>query len=159
MRIRHISETAAGEYFRFGGDGYVTEHTGNDVILAEVTAHEIIDPDIDKSYQYELFENFSFDNEKKPVHCSVERKIKYYELTVTNCNGYVHIGYSGDSAQLYYDGKMSDDNFYNGTEWVIPAKYLFNRKVILAIAEYTDDIYVDIKPVTSLSLDSVYVSA
>lgn len=149
----------AGEYFRFGGDGYVTEHTGNDVILAEVTAHEIIDPDIDKSYQYELFENFSFDNEKKPVHCSVERKIKYYELTVTNCNGYVHIGYSGDSAQLYYDGKMPDDNFYNGTEWVIPAKYLFNRKVILAIAEYTDDIYVDIKPVTSLSLDSVYVSA
>lgn len=147
-----------GEYFRYNEDGYVIEYTGNDIILAEITASEVSDPDIDKTYQYELFENFNFDDGKKPVHCSVERKIKYYELSVTNCNGYVHISYSGDSAQLYYDGEMCDDNFYNGTEWVVPAKHFYGKKVILAIAEYTADIYVDIKPASSLSLDKIYVT-
>ncbi|MDO4617929.1 MAG: beta-galactosidase [Clostridia bacterium] len=156
-----IAGYGAGEYFKYNGTVFEKKSAGEDVELAQITVKQIENPDIEDRFKYELFQNIRFcPRDDGIVDCEAymaERNVAYFELEVSNSNGYVHIVYSGDTAQLYYDGIMCDDNFYNGMEWIVPAKYLYGKKVVLAISEYTHDIYVDIEPKTNLSLDEVYV--
>ncbi len=156
IRLAHLGE---GRYFQYDGNSFVEHTVGDAVELAEISVTQVEKADIDKKYMYELFENFHFRGENifKFDSYMVDRKLAYFELSVSNSNGYVHIAYSGDTAQLYYDGKLCDDNFYNGMEWVVPAKHFYDKKVILVISEYTHDIYVDVEPLTNLSLDKIYV--
>ncbi len=149
----------SGRYFEYDGDSFTERTVGEEVELARITAEEIDEPDIDKTYQYELFENLHLYGETvwKFDPYMVDRKVKYWALSVSSPVGYVHIDFSGDTAQLYYDGVMCDDCFYNGMEWIVPAKHLYGREVVLAVSEYTHDIYVDVKPKTDLSLDRIYV--
>lgn len=139
-------------------DGTYTEIcVGKDCELADVKAWEIENPDIDTRYQYEFFKNRDCSEEKNGEWYKADRKVKYYEISVSNKNGYVYIDYSGDSAQLYYDGVMSDDDFYTGNKWIIPAEHFYGKKVILAIAEYTDDIYIEVPMKHKMELESIIV--
>ena len=73
------------------------------------------------------------------------RKLHFYNINLTDgSDGYLNIRYYGDVAQLYLDGEMYDDHFYNGTDWYVPVKDLVGKKIVLIIAEDTNDIYVDI---------------
>ena len=139
-------------------DGTYTEITvGKDYELAEVQVREVENPDIDTRYQYEFFKNRDCSKGKNGKWYTVDRKIRYYEISVSNKNGYVYIDYSGDSAQLYYDGVMSDDDFYTGNRWILPAEHFYGKKVILAIAEYTNDIYIEVPMKHNMKLESIVV--
>ena len=150
------------EYLKFNAKDGSFERlvAGKDLPLAEVEVKEIEKPQLDERFFYELFENC------RPVgnkawrdleYFMVDRKLKFYSIKVSNPNGFVYIDYCGDTAQLYYDGKMCDDNFYNGMKWAINAKHMYGKEVVLVISEYTHDIYVDIPPKHDLSLNDVYV--
>ena len=87
------------------------------------------------------------------------RKLHYYEIEIAEGNdGYLYIDYSGDSAQLYLDGEMYDDNFYTGISWIVPVKDLQGKKIVLVIAEYTKDIYVDIPVKQVAGIDKLTIS-
>ncbi len=148
-----------GAYFEYDGGSFIRRATGQEVRLATVSVKQVEGADVDTTYQYELLENFHLRGENifKFDSYMAERKLAYYELSVSNPYGYVHIAYSGDTAQLYYDGKLCDDHFYNGMEWVVPAKHMYGKKVVLIISEYTHDIYVDVEPTNDLSLDKISV--
>ncbi len=150
-----------GEYLLYKNGTYERFVIGKDLDLAEVSVKEIDEPKLDKTFFYELFENVRPIDPTKAwgglESFMVERKLKFYKVCVSTPYGNVHIKYSGNTAQLYYDGKMCDDNFYNGMEWVVPAKHMYGREVVLVISEHTHDIYVDVPPTNDLSLDEVYV--
>ncbi len=150
-----------GEYLAYNNGSYERFEIGEELDLADVFVSEIDEPELDKTYFYQLFENgrhYDPTREWSGIESySVDRKLRFFKLKVTTPVGNVHIQYSGDNAQLYYNGKMSDDHFYNGMEWVVPAKHMFEKDVVLVIAEYTHDIYVDVPPKTDLSLDDIYV--
>lgn len=148
-----------GVYYKYNAGSFEKLICGENAVLADIELAEVENPDIDKTYQYELLKNRNYNNGGKGEYYFADRKIRYYKLTVSNANGYVHINYSGDSAQLYYDGKMSDDDFYTGNTWIIPAEYMYGRNVILAIAEYTHDIYTDIEPKQPCGIDDISVKA
>ncbi len=154
-----IAGYGIGRYHEYDGNSFVEKTVGEEVQLAEINVREVENLDIDKTYQYELFENLHLYGETvwKFDPYLVDRKVAYWELSVDNPNGYIHIKFSGDTAQLYYDGKMCDDCFYNGMDWIVPAKHFYGKKVILAISEYTHDIYVDVPPKSNLGIDSIYV--
>ncbi len=156
-----ISGFGGGVYYEYDGNSYLCHRVERALQLANVTAQECDEPSLDDRFRYELFENFHLYGEDVWRFDSymVDRQLKFYKIEVSNQDGYVHISYSGDTAQLYYDGVMCDDHFYNGMEWVIPASHIYGREVILVISEYKHDIYVDIEPKTDLSLDNIYVSA
>ncbi len=155
----HSVGFALGICDRYEDGTYIELHVGKDYELADVEAREVENPDIDTRYQYEFFKNRDCREGKNGEWHRVERKVKYYEINVTNPNGYVYINYSGDSAQLYYDGVMSDDDFYTGHSWIIPASHFYGRKVVLAIAEFTHDIYVEVEPKQNMGIDNICVKA
>ncbi len=149
-----------GEYCRCDFDGCVALTGGEEIELANVSVKPLDTADIEKDYQYELIEKLTPWGERifKYDSSLVQRKLAFFEISVSNANGYVHIAFSGDTAQLYYDGKLCDDCFYNGMEWIIPASHFYGKKVVLVISEYLHDIYVDVEPKTDLSLDNIYVA-
>ncbi len=150
---------ALGRYFVYEGGSFTPVAAGVDLPLATLKIQEVESPDIDKCYQYELFLNRDYTDGKNGEWHTVERRIKYYEIYVDNKNGYVHIDFSADSAQLYYDGVMCDDCFYSGNTWIIPAAHMYGKKTVLALAEYTHDIYVEIEPKQDLGIDNICVKA
>ncbi len=156
-----VLPTGYGEatYYRYAGGAFETLTCGENVTLATVVCKEVSDPEVDKTYQYELRKNRDYRAGKKGEYYMAGRKLKYYEISVSSPYGYVYIEYSGDSGQLYYDGEMRDDDFYNGQPWIVPAEYMYGKKVVLALAEYTHDIYVDIPPKHDLALESICVKA
>lgn len=86
------------------------------------------------------------------------RKLHFYDIEIGDgTDGFLFIDYSGDSAQLYLDGEMYEDHHYTGRSWPIPVKDLVGKKIILIIAEYTKDIYVDIEPKTVAGIDKLEI--
>ena len=89
---------------------------------------------------------------------SKRRKLHFFEILLSGgSNGYLYVDYSGDSAQIYTDGEIYDEHFYNGMSWILPVSDLKDKKLYMVIAEYTKDIYVDIEPKTVCSIDSIEV--
>lgn len=86
------------------------------------------------------------------------RKLHFYEIDIEDgTDGYLFIDYSGDSAQLYLDGEIYEDNHYTGRLWPLPIKDLAGKKIVLVIAEYTNDIYVDIEPKQIVGIDNLLI--
>lgn len=86
------------------------------------------------------------------------RKLHFFEITLSEGDeGYLFIDYSGDSAQLYLDGEIYEDNYYTGRSWPIPVKDIVGKNIVLIIAEYTEDIYVEIKPKQIAGIDKIEI--
>lgn len=118
---------------------------------ATVSFKEVRIAPVDPRFFYILHNLASTRSKRRPLH--------FFELEITGGDeGYLYIDYSGDSAQIYADGKIYDDHFYNGMSWILPVKELVGKKLYMVIAEYTKDIYVDIEPKTACSIDNITVS-
>lgn len=72
-----------------------------------------------------------------------ERGILWYELKVKGSEGFLKLGYIGDAAQLYADGKLVADDYFYGADWVVPAKLLAGEKVYFACSQLKDDCYLE----------------
>ena len=74
-------------------------------------------------------------------------------------NGYVHIHYSGDSAQLYCDGVLAEDNFFMNADWIVPADMMDGKDCVVVVSEYKHNIYLEVEPRTDHDLHEVVVTA
>ncbi len=124
--------------------------------LAEATWEEIQDPGLDRKFFYEL-QAFAGDGET----CDYipDWPLKFYRVKVKGSNGYVHIRYSGDSAQLYCDGVLTDDNFFMNGDWIVQADLMDGKDCVVVVAEYQHNIYVEVEPRADHELHEVVVTA
>ena len=96
-------------------------------------------------------------NEQKNRYDIVKREMQYYKLTVTGEDGWLYVDYYGDSAQIYVNGELFDDHFYNGVPWILPAKALSGQSVVLVIAASRNDFYTEHPPKVPCSLNNIAV--
>lgn len=146
MNGEPVTDDEKGEYFVYDGNSFilksahVTTRTAPTVDCSPVDA-----PDFESEYFYEL-------DMEKP------RKKLWYDISVNGADGFVHIDYTGDAAQLYADGVLIADDYYYGGEWVVPASLLNGRHVILGVSELSDDVYLEVLPKKALCLNKIYTS-
>lgn len=70
-----------------------------------------------------------------------ERKRIWKKVTVSSPKGFIEIPDECDVEQLYADGQMVADKFYDGENWRVPAKLLYGKECYLVMSELKDDIY------------------
>lgn len=75
------------------------------------------------------------------LHIGGERNVTWQKISVTGSQGFVTIDYYGDAAQIYADGELVADSFYNGKDWRVPARLLDGKACYLAVSEMRDDFY------------------
>ena len=70
-----------------------------------------------------------------------ERKRTWKKVTVSTAEGFIEIPDECDVEQLYADGEMVADKFYDGENWRVPAMLLYGKECYLVMSELKDDIY------------------
>ena len=70
-----------------------------------------------------------------------ERKRTWKKVTVSTGEGFIEIPDVCDVEQIYADGEMVADKFYDGENWRVPAKLLYGKECYLVMSELKDDIY------------------
>lgn len=70
-----------------------------------------------------------------------ERKRTWKKVIVSTPEGFIEIPDECDVEQLYADGEMVADKFYDGENWRVPAKLLYGKECYLVMSELKDDIY------------------
>lgn len=142
-------------YDTFNNGIFETRHVARDYHKAAVSYYEIPDAEIDDKFLYELVTDCGAGNKCEQG----DRRLKYYKLEVFGNEGYLRIQYSGDSAQIYVNGKLYDDNFYNGSDWILPTSELENQEIVIVVAEYQHNLYVDIEPKATCDINSMTVTS
>lgn len=95
---------------------------------ARLKTEKIEKPPFQPKYEYEL-------------NYGGKREIQWYKISVSSPYGFVDIDYIGDTAQIYINGELTADDFYNGRVWRISAELLYNNECCLAVSELKDDFY------------------
>ena len=143
-------------YWRYHNGAWDYTAVKRDVPLAKVSWEEIEDPGLDRKFFYELQ---SFGGDGESCEYLPDWPLKFYRVKVEGANGYVHLRYSGDSAQLYCDGVLCDDNFYKGDDWIVQAEMMNGKDCVVVISEYRHDIYIEVEPRGDHDLHEVEVTA
>ena len=63
---------------------------------------------------------------------------------MTTPDGYVEIPFECDAAQLYADGEFTDDNFWLGVPWRVPASLFYGKECYIVASELRNDFYKEI---------------
>ncbi len=82
---------------------------------------------------------------KYPESLSIDgpRKLTFRKLSVDSDKGFVVIDEVYDALQIYGDGELIADKYYDKVPYRIPAKLLWNKKCVLVMSELKDDIYIE----------------
>ena len=71
------------------------------------------------------------------------RRRWWQKMTVSTAEGFVAIGGEYDAAQIYADGQLVADHFFNGCAWEVPASLLYGKTCYLVMSELKDDCYLE----------------
>lgn len=143
-------------YWRFENGAWAYTRVEKNMPLATVTWEEIEDPGLDRKFFYELQ---SCAGEGRTCELVPDWPLKFYRAKVTGGNGYVHIRYSGDSAQLYCDGVLSDDNLFMNGDWIVQADMMDGKDCVIVVAEYKHNIYLEVEPRADHEIHEIVVTA
>lgn len=130
-----ISLSSGKTYMEWNGEDFVTRSICKKSQRKKLSYYEC--DSIESEYRYEL-------------QIGTNRKEKWYRIKIDKYEGIVEFSYEGDCAQIYVDGKLVADDFYYGGKWQVSADILRGEKVELGISELKDDIYLEVKPKSSL---------
>ncbi len=114
-------------YHIWNGEGFEKVSVSREFHSAQVT-FEVVSEVFTPTYLEEL--NFGS-----------ERKRTWKKVTVSTPEGFIEIPDACDVEQLYADGEMVADKFYDGENWRVPAKLLYGKECYLVMSELKDDIY------------------
>lgn len=67
----------------------------------------------------------------------------WYRLEVSGSEGFLRFPQRCDVAQIYADGALAADNFYNGEPWRVPASLLYGRQCYLVMTPPSDAVFMD----------------
>ena len=71
------------------------------------------------------------------------RETVWNRLEVTGDRGFVTLSFPFDIAQLYVDGVLAADKFYDTLPWRLPASRLFGHRCLLACTAPRQDVYLE----------------
>lgn len=120
-------EDGSYNYFKWNGEGFEYTEVAVDFKPASVSFDEVEEPFVPK-YECQL-------------NIGGERKRTWRKISVTGDEGFIEIPFPCDVAQIYADGELVADNFYNGEVWRVPAKLLYGKECYLVTSEMKDDFY------------------
>lgn len=125
-------------YWRWNGTAFEAHETAVPFRPAVLTLTEIEEP-FTPPYLREL----SLPSFASTLTGAAEepRKRRWYRVSVSTPEGFVEFTEPCDAEQLYADGTLVADNFYNGSPWRIPAKLLYDKTCYLAQSEMRNDFY------------------
>ena len=147
---------ASYAYWHYENGNWNYTNVERNLPLATATFEEIEDPGLDRKFFYELQ---SFADEGRSCEYLPDWPLKFYRVKVNGSNGYVHIHYSGDSAQMYCDGVLTCDNLFMNGDWIMQADLLDGKECIAVISEYKHNIYLEVEPQTDHDLHEIVVTA
>ena len=147
---------ASYAYWRYDNGAWSYTEVEREIPLAKVTWEEIEDPGLDRKFFYELQ---SSGGDGESYEHIPDWPLKFYRVKVDGDKGYVHFRYSGDSAQLYCDGVLSDDDFYKDGDWIVQAELMDGKDCVVVISEYRHDIYIEVEPQGTHDLHEIEVTA
>lgn len=125
------AENGGYSYRKWNGESFDEYSVSVDFTAPRAEAKRVSQPsDIDGRYLYEL-------------NIGGERRLEWYKLCVTGSDGFLKLGYIGDAAQIYVDGKLAADEYFYGKDWEVPAKLLCGKEVYFVISYLRDDCYLE----------------
>lgn len=77
------------------------------------------------------------------IESETPRAITWKKLTVNSPEGFAEIDDKYDVAQIYANGELVADYYYEGRAWRIPASLIFNKDSYLVMSELKNDIYIE----------------
>lgn len=129
-----VKAVEPGIHTYYEWEGKFVKHTvGTEFINASLTI-------TDCDEQFEIPEMFK---SELNIESDVPRKITWKKLSVDSDEGFVEINEKYDVAQVYADGKLVADYYYEGRNWRLPAVLLYGRECYLVMSELKDDIYIE----------------
>lgn len=143
-------------YWHYENGAWAYTRVEKNLPLATVTWEQIEDPGLDRKFFYELQ---SYAGDGRTCEHIPDWPLKFYRAKVEGGNGYVHIRYSGDSAQLYCDGVLSDDNLFMNGDWIVQADMMDGKDCVIVISEYKHNIYLEVEPQTDHDIHEIIVTA
>lgn len=124
------AENGSYQYLEWNGEEFLKHSVEVDFTEPEVKMTAVKDPGFAPEYIYEL-------------QMGGERKISWYKLEVKGSEGFVRLSYTGDAAQLYADSKLVADEYFYGSDWLVPSKLLEGKDVYFGYSELKDDCYLE----------------
>lgn len=70
-----------------------------------------------------------------------ERRLSWQRLSVSSPDGFVEINDMFDVAQIYADGQLAADAYWDGNPWRVPASLLWGRECFMVTSEQRDDFF------------------
>lgn len=77
------------------------------------------------------------------IDAETPRAITWKKLTVKPSDSFIVIDEKYDVAQIYANGELVADKFYDEADWYIPSYLCAGKECYLVMSELRDDIYVD----------------
>ncbi|MBR1623794.1 MAG: hypothetical protein IJ675_07810, partial [Pseudobutyrivibrio sp.] len=74
-----------------------------------------------------------------------DNELKWFKLSVDSSEGFVEIRDKHDVAQIYADGVLVADSFYDGLSWNVPAALIYGKEAYLIESSFRQEIYLDLK--------------
>ncbi len=134
IKVTTLSYSAARMLYR--RDGKIMTEEVNDTEFIDFELEPCNEPDF-RLYDYEL-------------NIGGPRKRKWYKLYVNQPDGFISIDEEYDVAQIYANGQVVCDNFYEGVGWHVPASLIYGKECHLVLTEKKDDFYLNYDDVKKL---------
>lgn len=122
-------EEGSFAYRKWTGDGFACEAVTRDFTPAALTVEEAREP-FEPPYACELC-----------LSGPCERR--WLRLTVSSAQGFVTLGGEYDVAQIYADGELVADNFFDGKPWRVPASLLYAKTCYMVFTPLREDCYLE----------------
>ena len=122
-------EPGSFAYHRWTGEEFACAAVNRPFHQAALTMSPVDEP-FAPPYEHEL-------------HLSGPGRRWWYKLEVSTPEGLVPIGGEYDTAQIYVDGQLAADHFFNGETWRVPAALLHGKTCYAVMSELKNDCYLE----------------
>lgn len=138
-----LVSSGGNTYYEWNGNGFTKKKIDNQpAVPAMVSYVETETPDFERPFEYEL-------------NPEGKSNVKWWKISVDGKDGFVNMHYCGDVIQLYADGKLLNDHFYDGSIWSIPSALLAGREIYAAVSELRGGTYLEVIPENNLSISKI----
>lgn len=126
--IRSVTD-GSFSYYEWTGAGFVPHAAERPFVPAALILEEAAQP-FDPPYAEEL-------------RLGGARPLRWLRARVTSPEGMVAVAETYDAAQLYADGELVADHFFDGAPWELPAALLHGKDCYFVLSALRDDCYLE----------------
>ncbi|MCD7806986.1 MAG: beta-galactosidase, partial [Lachnospiraceae bacterium] len=69
------------------------------------------------------------------------RRLTWYQISADSPQGFIDISAPCDTCQLYADGALAADQYYDGEPWRFPARLVYGKECVIVLSQLKNDCY------------------